>query len=40
MMLAQELVESTPDFSLTMFDKSFYSLGLLHDWHHAGTERH
>ncbi|UXI00145.1 IS4 family transposase [Photobacterium sp. TY1-4] len=40
MVLAEKLIETTPDHSLTMFDKGFYSLGLLHQWHQAGTERH
>ncbi|MXP61727.1 IS4 family transposase, partial [Pantoea sp. Taur] len=30
----------TPDHSLTLFDKGFYALGLLHAWQSAGTERH
>ena len=32
MNLAANLVDSIPDNSLTLFDKGFYSLGLLHDW--------
>jgi len=40
MRLAEALIESTPDASLTLFDKGFYSLGLLHHWHQAGAERH
>jgi len=31
---------SAPDNSITLFDKGFYSLGLLHDWHNAGENRH
>lgn len=38
--LAQRLIETTPDHSLTLFDRCFYSLGLLHAWQQAGTERH
>lgn len=38
--LAQQLIETTPDQSLTLFDRCFYSLGLLHAWQQAGTERH
>ena len=38
--LAQQLIDSTPDNSLTLFDKGFYSLGLLHKWNSAGTNRH
>lgn len=40
MTLAAQLIDQTPDASLTLFDKGFYSLGLLHQWHQAGTERH
>lgn len=40
MTLAAQLIDSTPDHSLTLFDKGFYSLGLLHCWQHSGTERH
>lgn len=40
MLLAEKLIDSTPDNSLTMFDKGFYSLGLLHKWQATGKERH
>lgn len=40
MKLAQRLIERTPDNSLTMFDKGYYSLGLLNRWHQAGSQRH
>lgn len=40
MSLAAQLIETTPDYSLTLFDKGFYSLGLLHQWQCTGTERH
>jgi len=40
MKLAAQLIASTPDHSLTLFDKGFYSLGLLHQWQQTGTERH
>lgn len=40
MKLAERLIERTPDNSLTMFDKGYYSLGLLNRWHNTGTERH
>ena len=40
MVLAEQLVERTPDHSLTLFDKGFYSLGLLHAWQTTGRERH
>lgn len=40
MVLAERLIERTPDHSLTLFDKGFYSLGLLHAWQSAGCERH
>ncbi|WP_026958809.1 IS4 family transposase [Aliagarivorans taiwanensis] len=40
MVLAEQLIADTPDHSLTLFDRGFYSLGLLHAWQRAGTERH
>lgn len=40
MVLAAKLIEKTPNHSVTMFDKGFYSLGLLHNWQETGTERH
>jgi hypothetical protein len=40
MTLAEKLIDSTPNNSLTMFDKGFYSLGLLHKWQTTGEERH
>lgn len=40
MRLAEELIETTPDHSLTLFDRGFYSLGLLHRWHQTGESRH
>lgn len=40
MVQAEQLIERTPDHSLTLFDKGFYSLGLLHAWQSAGCERH
>ena len=40
MELAPELISSTPDHSLTLFDRGFYSLGLLHAWQSAGEQRH
>lgn len=40
MKLASGLIDQTPDYSLTVFDKGFYSLGLLHQWQVTGTERH
>ncbi|HHQ4940592.1 TPA: IS4 family transposase, partial [Aeromonas veronii] len=40
MVLAEQLVARTPDHSLNLFDKGFYSLGLLHAWQSAGVERH
>lgn len=38
--LAEQLIESTPDHSLTIFDRGFYSAGLLHAWQSVGEERH
>ena len=40
MTLAAKLVDKTPDHSLTLFDKGFFSLGLLHQWQSTGIERH
>lgn len=40
MVLAEKLIETTPDNSLTLFDRGFYSLGLLHKWQTTGRERH
>lgn len=40
MKLAEQLIETTPDHSLTIFDKGYYSLGLLNRWHQAGEHRH
>lgn len=37
--MAEQLIETTPDHSLTLFNRGFYSLGLLHQWQQAGTER-
>lgn len=40
MKLAEQLLESTPDHSLTWFDRGVYSLDLLHRWQRTGTQRH
>jgi len=40
MRLAEQLIETTPDNSVTLFDKGFYSLGLLHQWQLEGENRH
>lgn len=40
MRLAEKLVDKTADNSLTLFDRGFYSLGLLHKWQTTGKERH
>lgn len=40
MRLAAQLAEKTPDESITLFDKGFYSLGLLHHWQTSGEKRH
>lgn len=40
MILAEKLIDSTPDNSLTLFDRGFYSLGLLYQWQTTGIERH
>ncbi|HCH3752149.1 transposase [Vibrio parahaemolyticus] len=39
MVLAEDLI-APPDHSLTLFDKGYYSLGLLNRWHQSGIERH
>ena len=31
MKLAEQLIDTAPNNSLTLFDKGFYSLGLLHE---------
>lgn len=38
--LAARLIAQTPDHSLTLFDRGYYALGLLHQWQRTGTERH
>ena len=40
MKLAEDLIATTPDNSLTIFDRGFYSLGLLSRWHNTGEMRH
>lgn len=40
MVLAEQLIDKTPNHSLTLFDKGYYSLGLLNRWHLRGEERH
>ena len=40
MRLAAGLTDKTPDNSITLFDKGFYSLGLLHHWMMSGENRH
>lgn len=36
---AAQLAEQTPDHLLTILDKGFYALVLLHYWQTCGTER-
>lgn len=38
--MAERLIEKTQDYSLTIFDKAYFSLGLLNDWQKTGKERH
>ncbi|MGY5541091.1 IS4 family transposase [Vibrio brasiliensis] len=38
--LTTKLIEHSPDQSLTIFDRGFYALGLLHRWQTTGSERH
>lgn len=40
MKLAEQLIATTPNQSLALFDKGFYSLGLLHHWQSQGEQRH
>jgi hypothetical protein len=40
MNLAAKRVSELPDNSLTLFDKGFYSLGLLYDWQQKGHDTH
>jgi len=40
MVLAERLIKNTPDHSLTLFDRGFHSLGLLHRWQTTGERRH
>jgi hypothetical protein len=40
MVLAEELIDNSPDNSVTLFDKGYYSLGLLHQWHQSGEQKH
>ncbi|WP_371190683.1 IS4 family transposase [Tatumella sp. UCD-D_suzukii] len=40
MRLAAGLIGKVPDNSVTLFDKGFWSAGLLHEWHCAGENRH
>ncbi|MDP5033302.1 IS4 family transposase [Paraglaciecola sp.] len=37
---AQRLIPSAPDNSLTLFDRGYYSLGLLYDWQNSGQDTH
>ncbi|MCH4998767.1 IS4 family transposase, partial [Pectobacterium carotovorum] len=38
--LAAQLAEQTPEHTLTLMDKGFYALGLLHHWQSSGVEKH
>ena len=40
MRLAEQLIGKANDHSLTLFDRGFYSTGLLDQWAKTGTERH
>ncbi|WP_412514257.1 transposase, partial [Shewanella indica] len=40
MNLAAELISSIPNNSLTLFDRGFYSLGLLQAWQQAQPNSH
>ena len=38
--LTLPLIEHSPSNSLTIFDRGFYALGLLHKWQTSGEEKH
>ncbi len=38
--LTAQLVDQSPSHSLTVFDRGFYALGLLHRWQSSGEEKH
>lgn len=38
--LAARLAERTPEHTLTLMDKGFYALGLMHHWQSLGVEKH
>ncbi|KHT36931.1 IS4 family transposase [Pectobacterium carotovorum] len=38
--LAAQLADQTPEHTLTLMDKGFYALGLLHHWQSSGEEKH
>jgi len=40
MRLAEKLIEKAPEHSLTLFDRRFYSTGLLYQWANTGTDRY
>lgn len=40
MSLAERLIPSVPEHSLTLFDKGYYSLGLLYRWQSQGNNTH
>ena len=38
--LAAQLATRTPEHTLTLMDKGFYALGLLHSWQTSGVDKH
>ncbi len=38
--LTTQLIDQSPSHSLTIFDRGFYALGLLHRWQTSGEEKH
>ena len=40
MTLAQRMTQTVPDESITLFDRGYYSLGLLYQWQQTGTNTH
>lgn len=37
---ARQLMDPTPDHSLTIFDRAYFAAAFLLDWQHAGEQRH
>ncbi|MDG6404533.1 hypothetical protein QCD79_31750, partial [Pseudomonas quasicaspiana] len=37
---ARGLEKAVDDYSVTIFDRAYYSAAFLLDWEHSGTQRH